>query len=162
MPRISYFLPFVIVLFLLSGCATSKEARSYKKLIDGKWQLETISTEGIAGKIKVQLFNEQDLNCFLGSTWSFNERNSLGNYTISKNGNECAALNRNMRWSVYEAKDEPKLLQFKRLDNNLKVMDNGDGFRFTIIQSNNSSMQLKSSITFENKPAWVIYNFIKK
>jgi len=150
-----------IIICLLASCSSSKEARTYKKTIDGNWQLQTIVTEGIMGKVKVQLFNEADFNCFVGSSWSFNSYNSLGVYTIAKNANECDAVKRNIRWSIYEAKDEPKLLQFKKLDDKLKQVDNGEGFRFTIIQLDNNTMQLRSNITFENKPASIIYNFVR-
>jgi hypothetical protein len=163
MKKVRNILSFIIVIFLLTSCATSKEARNYKKTIDGDWQLQSITTEGITGKINVELFNEENLDCFVESNWTFNDANSLGSYTISKNGNKCVAVKRNIRWSIYEAnKNEPKQFQFKRLDDKLKVMDNGDGFRFTIVQADNNTMQLKSSITFENKPAWVVYNFVKK
>ncbi len=161
MRKVNNFLAINAITLMLLSCATSKEARSYKKIIDGNWQLQSIVTTGITGKVKVELFNEEDYNCFIGSNWNFNQNNSLGFYNISKNGNECADVKRNIRWTIYEANNEPKLLQFKRLDNKLNVMDNGDGFRFTIAQLDNNTMQLKSNITFENKPAWLVYNYIK-
>ena len=147
---------------LLAGCATSKEARTYKKTVNGNWQLQKVVSEGITGTIKAQIFNEADFNCFVGSTWNFNSNNNLGSYSISKNADECAAVKRNIRWSVYEATGEPKLFQFKRLDDNLKEVDeNSGGFRFTIVQMDNNTMQLKSDIMFEGKPASFIYNFIR-
>ena len=161
MKKANLLFNLLIIIYLLASCASSKEARVYKKLIDGNWQLQTVVTEGIMGKVKVQLFNEAEFNCFVGSSWSFNQNNSLGTYNISKNANECAAVKRNIRWTIYEATGEPKLLQFKRLDDKLKVMDDGDGFRFTIVQLDKNTMQLKSNITFENKPAALIYNFIR-
>lgn len=161
MKKANLIFNLLIIIYLLASCATSKEARTYKKTIDGNWQLQTVVTEGIMGKVKVQLFNEAEFNCFVGSSWSFNQNNSLGTYDISKNGNECVAVKRNIRWTIYEATGEPKLLQFKRLDDNLKVMDDGDGFRFTIVQLDKNRMQLKSNIIFENKPAALVYNFIR-
>ena len=161
MKKANLIFNLLIIIYLLASCATSKEARTYKKTIDGNWQLQTVVTEGIMGKVKVQLFNEAEFNCFVGSSWSFNQNNSLGTYDISKNGNECVAVKRNIRWTIYEATGEPKLLQFKRLDDKLKVMDDGDGFRFTIVQLDKNRMQLKSNIIFENKPAALVYNFIR-
>ncbi len=161
MKKANLLFNLLIIIYLLASCASSKEARTYKKSIDGNWQLQTVVTEGIMGKVKVQLFNEAEFNCFVGSSWSFNQNNSLGTYNISKNANECAAVKRNIRWTVYEATGEPKLLQFKRLDDKLKVMDDGDGFRFTIVQLDKNTMQLKSNITFENKPAALVYNFVR-
>lgn len=151
-----------LLMFLLHSCATSKEARTYKKTVDGNWQLQTVVSEGITGKIKAQIFNEEDFNCFVGSSWSFNSRNSLGSYTISNNAGECVALKRDIRWSIYEAEGQPKLLQFKRLDEKLKEIDEASGgFRFTIVQLNDNSMQLRSDINFEGKPAAFVYNFVR-
>ena len=162
MKRVNLLFSSIIVIMLFASCASSKEARSYRKSIDGHWQLQTVVTEGITGKVKALVFNEADFNCFVGSSWSFNQNNSLGNYTISKNGGECVAIKRDIRWSVYEATGQPKLLQFKRLDRKLKEIDeNSGGFRFTILNLNNTSMQLRSDITFEGKPASFIYNFVK-
>lgn len=149
-----------IIICLLASCASSKQARTYKSLIDGYWHLQTVTTEGIAGKVKVDLFNEADFQCFVGTAWSFDYRRSLGTYSINNTGT-CVSIKRNFRWSIYEATGEPKLLQFKRLDDKLKEMDNGDGFRFTIVQLDKTTMQLKSNITFENKPAAIVYNFVK-
>ena len=102
--------------------------------------MQTVVTEGIMGKIKAQVFNEADFNCFVGSSWHFNAHNSLGTYTISANANECAAIKRDIRWSVYEPSGAAKQLQFKRLDNKLKEIDpNSGGFRFTIIQADNNT-----------------------
>jgi hypothetical protein len=151
----------VLTIFIFSSCSSSKEARTYKKAIDGSWQLQTIVTEGISGRIKAQIFNEQDFNCFVGSTWNFNSNNSLGSYNISKNGNECVAIKRDIRWSIFEAPNEPKLLQFKRLDSKLKQIDEGGGFRFTILQADDKTMKLRSDISFEGKPASFIYNFVR-
>lgn len=151
-----------LLMFILYSCATSKEARTYKKTVDGNWQLQTVVSEGIQGTIKAQIFNEEDFNCFVGSSWNFNSRNSLGSYTISNNAGECVAMKRDIRWSIYEAEGQPKLLQFKRLDNKLKELDEASGgFRFTIVQLNDNTMQLRSDITFEGKPAAFIYNFVR-
>lgn len=162
MKKVNIVLQLFLLIILVSSCSTSKEARGYKKTIDGNWQLQTVVTEGIMGKIKAQVFNEADFNCFVGSSWHFNSNNSLGSYTISQNAKECEAIKRDIRWSVYEPAGLSKQLQFKRLDSKLKEIDeNSGGFRFTIIQADNNSMQLKSEFTFENKPAAFIYNFVR-
>ncbi len=152
----------LLIGFFFISCSTSKEARTYKKSIDGNWQLQTVVTEGITGKVKALVFNEADFNCFIGSNWNFNDHNSLGSYSITKNADECVSIKRNIRWSIYEATgNEPKLFQFKRLDDKYKEIDDGGGFRFTIEQVNDKTMQLRSNITFEGKPASFIYNFVR-
>ena len=152
---------FFAAIFLAS-CSISKEARTYKKNIDGNWQLQTVTTEGLMGKVKSKILNEADLNCFIGSTWSFNQNNSVGSYSISQNAGECVAVKRNLRWSIYEAKDEPKLFQFKKLDDKLKDVEEGNaGYRFTILKLDNTAMQLRNDISFEGKPVSFIYNFVR-
>jgi hypothetical protein len=146
---------------LFSACSTSKEARVERRTIDGNWQLQTVITEGITGKIKAQVFNEEDFNCFVGSSWSFNGNNSLGTYSIAQNSGECVAIRRDFRWSIFEATGQPRLLQFKRLDSKLKEIDAGGGFRFTIVALDAKNMKLRSDINFEGKPASFIYNFVR-
>ncbi|HSN61441.1 MAG TPA: hypothetical protein VLR49_10930, partial [Ferruginibacter sp.] len=60
------------------------------------------------------------------------------------------------------AEGQPKLFQFKKLDNKYKEVEEGNaGYRFTILQLDNTKMQLRSDVTFEGKPASFIYNFVK-
>jgi hypothetical protein len=139
---------------------TSRETRSFQKSMTGNWQLQTIVSEGVTGKVKTQLFNEASFDCFVGSNWNFT-KNNMGNYTIP-NATECQAIKRNISWSIYEAKDQPKLLQYKRLDDNLREIDaNSGGFHFTILQLNNTNMKLKADMNIEGKPAALVYNFVK-
>ena len=161
MKKLKLVLFFFIGAMMLISCGTSKEALTFRKAIDGNWQLQTVNTDGISGRVTVNLFNEADYNCFSDGAWNFNNSNSLGTYSINKTSTQCVPVKRNIRWSIYEATGEPKLLQFKRLDEKLNSLDNGDGFRFTIVQLDKISMQLKSNINFENKPASIIYNFVK-
>lgn len=147
---------------LLSACSTSKQARSYRNMVNGQWQLQTVVSEGIRGQVKTELLNEADLSCFVGSTWMFNQNNSLGSYSINKNAGECAAVARNIRWSIYEAGSEPKLFQFKKLDSKYKEVDEGSaGYRFTILQLDKTTMQLRNDVSFEGKPVSFIYNFVR-
>ena len=161
MKNVKFALSLIIASLILTSCGTTKEALTYKNAINGNWNLQSVNTNGIVGRVNVNLFNEADYNCFAGSTWSFNERNSLGTYSTNNNSTGCTGVKRNIRWSIYETKGQPKLLQFKRLDDKMNSMDNGDGYRFTIVQLDKTSMQLKSDINFENKPASIIYNFVK-
>jgi len=162
MKQTSILFSLLVASTILLSCSSSKQARAYRADVDGNWQLQTISTEGISGKIKTQILNEADMSCFIGSSWSFNQNNSLGSYTINVNGGECASVKRDIRWSIYEAPNEPKLFQFKKLDAKLKEIEEGNaGYRFTILELNVQNMRLRNDITFEGKQASIIYNFIK-
>jgi hypothetical protein len=162
MKKLSLIISTLLMVFIVTSCSTSKEARTLKKTVVGNWQLKSITTEGITGKIKAQVLDEAEFNCFIGSTWRFDKYNNLGFYQISKNGAECVAIKRNIRWSIFEEGGAPKMLQYKRVDAKYKDMDEGKaGFRFNILNLDANNMQLKSDITFEGKPASFIYNFVK-
>ena len=162
MKLLNYGFGLLMMAGLLSACASSKEGRSIKNNIDGEWTLQTVNTEGINSKFTAKVFNETDLNCFIGSSWKFNANNSLGTYNLVGGTTGCATLERNFRWSIYEPAGAPKEFQFKRLDEKLKPMDDNNGFRLTVSMIDGSSMQLKSAITFEGKPGNIVYNFTKK
>jgi len=147
---------------LFTACSGSKEAKTMKKTINGEWTLGTITVEGVAGKVNATVFNEADYNCFTGSTWHFVSNNSSGTYTLPGVGPGCTAISRKIRWSIYEPAGQEKRFQFKRLDDKNNPMDNNDGYRLSVVALSDSNMQLKSTITFQNKPASIIYNFIKK
>ena len=146
----------------IAACSVSKEGRTMKKTIDGNWILETITTEGITGIAKTNVFNEAEMSCFIGSEWNFVANNSTGSYTIVDNKKGCPAVKRFIRWTVYEPKDSAKEFQFKRLDEKKNAMDNGAGYRLTFTALDKNMMKLKTAITFNGNPAALIYNFVKK
>lgn len=152
----------VLAAVLLNACSVSKEARTMKKNINGNWILQTVTTEGITGVAKTQAFNEAAFNCFIGSEWNFIANNSMGSYTIVDTKPECGQVKRLIRWSIYEPKDAEKEFQFKRLDDKKNPMDDNNGFRLSIVSLDANSMRLRSAITFEGRPAALIYNFVKK
>ncbi|MBU3714802.1 MAG: hypothetical protein FGM46_07620 [Ferruginibacter sp.] len=150
-------------LILLASCSTSKQARGYLADLNGTWVLQNVTTEGITGKVKVTVLNEANSNCFNGSVWEFNNNNNLGTYTISQSTDGCSPLSRYFRFSIYEPKDQPKMLQLKRLDSKRNEIDeNSGGFRFYISELNKNAMTIKSAIDLSNKPAFIVYTFTKK
>ncbi len=154
----------ILSLFIVaaSSCSMSKEARTYRNQVNGNWQLQTVVSEGIVGSVKVQLLNEAPLSCFVGSQWNFENKTSLGYYSIAQNAGECVAIKRNIRWSIYEAKDEPKLLQFKKVDDRYKAIEEGQaGYRFTILDLQKNSMKLRNDVQFEGKTVSFIFNFVR-
>jgi Lipocalin-like domain len=163
MKKLRLLLSLLAISYTITSCNSSKEARTDKRTIDGTWLLQSVSTEGIIGKIKAQILDEANYNCFEGSMWKFNQNNSLGSYEITKNGGECVAKKQNIRWSIFEEKGLPIRLQYKRVDAKYyKDIDEAKaGFRFTIVSLDKTAMQLKSEISFEGKPAYFIYNFSK-
>jgi Lipocalin-like domain len=152
----------ITIISFFSACSGSKEAGTMKKTINGNWTLKTIAIEGNNSILNVKVFNEANNNCFIGSQWNFISNNSMGTYTLPPGTSDgCVASSRKIRWSIYEPKGEEKKFQFKRLDEKNNPMDDNNGYRLSMSSLTDSSMQLKSDISYEGKPVAVIYNFTK-
>jgi hypothetical protein len=150
------------VILLSASCSVSKEARSIKKSINGDWILQTVTVEGITGVTKTTVFNEADLSCFIGSEWNFVSNNGMGSYTLIDKSKNCTPLKRLVRWSIYEPENAAKEFQFKRLDDKKNAMDDGNGYRLTVIESGDSNLKLRSDLVFDGHSGALIYNFVKK
>jgi len=153
------WLLFVSVFF--TACAGSKEARTLKKTIKGDWTIKTINIEGNNSIVNTRVFNEAENNCFIGSTWNFVSNNGTGSYTLPSGTAGCAALTRKIRWSIYEPDGEEKKFQFKRLDDKNDPLDDNNGYRLNVASLTETTMQLKSTITYNNEPVNMVYNFVK-
>lgn len=151
-----------LAIIIFSSCSTSKEARSFKRDIKGDWVLQTVTAEGITGVVKTTIFNEADLGCFIGSEWNFIPNNSMGSYTLVDKSKSCTELKRLIRWSIYEPENAAKQFQFKRLDDKKNTMDNGDGYRLTVVEVNDNNFKLRSDVNVDGKAGALIYNFVKK
>jgi hypothetical protein len=162
MKILNYCFTLLIITVLFTACATSKQSRLMKDTINGNWILQTVNTEGTSVQFTAKVFNEADLNCFIGSNWSFNANNSLGSYTLTSSTPGCIALQRSIRWTLVEASDGSLKFQFKRLDDNRKPMDDNNGYRCSLTMADNNTMQMKSAFMLEGKAGNIIYNFIKK
>ena len=163
MKKLNLLFTAILIIALLNACSNSKEARTNKRTINGTWILNSVTTEGISGKIKAKVLEEAAFACFDGSIWKFNQNTSLGSYEIVQNSGECVAKKQDIRWSIFEEKGMPVRLQYKKVDSKYYKDVDADkvGFRFTIVTIDKTAMQLKSEISFEGKPAYFIYNFTK-
>jgi hypothetical protein len=74
----------------------------------------------------------------------------------------CTELKRLIRWAIYEPENAAKQFQFKRLDDKKNVMDNGDGYRLTVVEVNDNNFKLRSDVNVDGKAGALIYNFVKK
>ena len=150
-----------VSLLLLSSCSISKSVRDQRNLLSGSWTLNDISYEGNQGTFKAVLFNDADAICFEGSNWFFRDNNSTGRYTI-KEGSLCAGGDRFIRWSVLErAENYSGQLQFKFIDEKLKDIAGGVGYRLIIAQLTAQEMTLRSNVSVDGTPITVVYKFTK-
>lgn len=150
------------IIILLSSCSITKGARDQRNLISGTWTLDDVSFENNEGTFKAVVFNDADAICFEGSTWFFRDNNSTGKYTI-KDGSLCAGGERFIRWSVQQrAENYNSQLQFKFIDEKLKDISGGVGYRLTIASLTAENMKLKSNVNVDGQTITLVYDFTKK
>lgn len=160
--RATIFIQALLIVVLLNSCSSGRMLKNFARDISGTWELKTIVTEGITEKVTLQLFNETDFQCFIGSRWKFDEQG--GSYTISSSLGTvpCSLISRAFHWTLYGAKDKPSLLVLKRLDAEMREIDPSYiGYILLVKEIGARQMSLRSDITYNGKPAALIYNFIK-
>ena len=157
----TYCIAICSAILLLTSCSSSKELRQSDRKITGKWVLQTIVTDGTAGKPKDKIFNEADFSCFIGSEWKF-DRDNKGSYAIFDKQKDCPQITRTISWSITETPNSPQTITVKRFDNNNNVMGDGPGFILVVNQLDNTTMKLKSDVMIDGHTAGIIYNFVKK
>ncbi len=146
---------------LITSCSVTKAARENRNLLSGTWALDNVSYENNTGTFKSILFNDAEDICFEGSNWFFRDNNSTGRYTI-ENSSLCSGGDRFIRWSVVDRDGLPSQLQFKFIDEKLKDISGGLGYRLDIASLNEQEMTLKSNVSVDGEPVTIIYEFTKK
>jgi hypothetical protein len=145
-----------------SSCSVSKDARAKRNLLSGSWILNDVSFANNTGNFKAILFNDVEDICLEGSDWFFRDNNSTGRYTISPS-TLCNGGDRFIRWSVVERGDNTSSqLQFKFIDEKLKDISGGVGYRLTIENLTEQAMRLSSNVMVDGSSVSVVYEFSKK
>lgn len=142
-----------------SACSVSKEARGQQNMLSGTWTLNNIKYENNTGNFSSVIFNDAKDICFEGSNWFFRNNNSTGRYTINPS-TLCTGGDRFIRWSVVNG--SPNQLQFKFIDEKLKDISGGKGYRLNIASISDAAMTLKSNVTVDGEIVTVVYEFTKK
>lgn len=145
-----------------SSCSVSKEARAKRNIVSGSWILNDVSFANNTGNFKAVLFNDVEDICLEGSDWFFRDNNSTGRYTISPS-TLCSGGDRFIRWSVVEREDNnSSQLQFKFIDEKLKDISGGAGYRLTIEDLTEQAMRLSSNVMVAGSSVSVVYEFSRK
>ncbi|MFS4468257.1 hypothetical protein [Maribacter sp. 2210JD10-5] len=150
------------VAMIVSSCSVSKAARGQRNLLSGSWTLNNVSFENNTGNFKAVLFNDVEDICLEGSDWFFRDNNSTGRYTIQPS-TLCNGGDRFIRWSIVEREENyQSQLQFKFIDEKLKDISGGLGYRLNIETLTEQAMTLKSNVTVDGETVTVVYEFTKK
>ncbi|WP_350285760.1 lipocalin family protein [uncultured Croceitalea sp.] len=159
--RIIQFIGVLALICSLTACSVSKSAREQRNLLSGTWQLNDVSYEGNTGTFKSVLFGDAEDICFEDSNWFFRDNNSTGRYTI-KPSSLCQSGDRFIKWSIVEPTNGLSQLQFKFIDEKLKDVSGGRGYRLNIANLNAQTMTLKSNVTVDGQPVTLVYEFTKQ
>ncbi len=153
------FILLTTTLFLFS-CSLTKENKQYRHAIDGKWIIDNITYEGPEGTFNINAFGEGKPECFIGSTWSLNQNNSTGTYTLP-GGADCNSGIKAFNWSVYQPASGLSYFQFKVLNNSDKAKNVVSGYRMGVDMVSATEMRLRSSnkIEGESENYDIIYHF---
>jgi hypothetical protein len=156
------FLLLGTVAILVTSCSVSKVAREKRNLLSGTWILNDVSYENNTGNFSATLFNDAQDICFEGSDWFFRDNNSTGRYTIAPSS-LCNGGDRFIRWSVIDrAENYTSQLQFKFIDEKLKDISGGLGYRLNIASLSGTEMTLKSNNNVDGETVTIVYKFTKK
>ncbi len=153
----------ILVLFatvlLLVSCSLTKENKEYRQAIDGKWTVDDVTYEGPEGTFNINAFGEGKPECFIGSTWSLNQNNSSGTYTLP-GGADCVSGTKVINWSVYQPNSGLSYFQYKVIGEE-KAKSVVSGYRLGVDVVSATEMRLRSSnkIEGENENYDIIYHF---
>lgn len=155
----SIYYACIVFLMLLQACSsTINSTTTFNKRgnILGTWQLANIDYEGINELSVKSLFKEQNLKCFIGSTW-YLPNNGNGYYLLSQ-GQNCVSIKQNIYWSASPAEDT---FQFKKMEVGEKPKFVEDGFRLILSSVTKESMVLRSPVETSAGNAYIVLNFVK-
>ena len=157
-------LPLLLTTFTFFSCTSSKKTTGSvsRDELKGTWQLDNITYEGLppGQKVKLTLLDEGSETCLKGSTLVL-PNNGKGSYTINSTEAGCSAGQRNIVWS-YRVENEQPIFQYKKLPGGVKAEDVLEGYKFTIVDAADQSLNLKSNVNFEGSTISIHYQFSKK
>lgn len=149
----------VTTMLFLASCSLTKENKAYRHAIDGKWVIDNVTYEGPEGKFNIDAFGEGKPECFIGSTWSLNQNNSSGTYTLP-GGADCNSGTKVINWSVYQPASGLSYFQYKVIGGD-KAKNIVSGYKMGVDMVSANEMRLRSSnkIEGENENYDIIYHF---
>ncbi|WP_298532495.1 lipocalin family protein [uncultured Algibacter sp.] len=151
----------VLLVFTLSlmACGGSKGVRTSKKVMKGDWTLTNI-TFSEEGPYKLTLLNDENKECFEGSTWKFIPNNNTGTYSI--NGVGCSSGDRYFIFTIAEIDEATGLYDFLLKPTDAKgKSETNKGFRLKLASLSESDMQWQQTTSVDGKPFVITMNFSK-
>lgn len=148
-----------VIALILSACGSAEVIKESKKVMKGRWQLESV-TYSETGNFKVNLLDDATAECFEGSQWHFLPNNYTGTYQIEQT--DCPDGVRDFVFSIQETDKDTGLYDFmlKPTDEKHKSLTN-KGFRLHLNQLTETQMQWSQDLMLEGSPFTIYMNFTK-
>jgi hypothetical protein len=157
-----FVLPLLGMAIITVSCSSSKNATTVKRNdVKGSWRLDRINYEGLASseRLRLVLLDEGNEACLTGSAWSL-PNNGYGTYTINAAQSGCTQGEKKIVWSYREENNQP-IFQFKKLQEGEKAKNITEGYRFKILSASDQAMVLQSEISYQGKPIFINYSFVR-
>lgn len=153
----------VLILSLaLGACSSSKNttessADLRKKMFNGNWIVTSVEEDkGLQLAPDLTVFGIGDAQCFSGSVWRMVSNNNTGTIALHPNS-ACGEASFNTVWTV--AGDA---YNFKFVANRATAKNITTGYSLQVLSIDQTSMSLKTTVSFLNKECPIILHFQKQ
>lgn len=152
------FIFFSIVVFSCKTTSVVNTKLDTKKeqMLKGNWAIASVSFPGDK-YLKVNSFNIEDSNCFVGSNWSFVSNNNKGEMSLNSTSANCKDFTSPITW--YINKEGNFVL---KIINDYKAKEVNNGFVLKINNITETSFDLVDEISVGGQLKSITYNFQKK
>ena len=127
-----------------------------ERILKGSWTLTTVNFPG-SDYLKVNSFNLEDSQCFIGSDWNFVSNNNKGSMQLQNTRSACKNFSSPITW--YINKDGNFIF---KIINNYKAKTVGSGFVLSIKNVTETSFKLVDTINVAGSIKNITYLFQKK
>lgn len=149
----------LVLTLSLIACGGSKTVRTSKKVMKGDWILSNIAFSE-QGPYKLTLLNDENKECFEGSTWKFIPNNNTGTYAISGVG--CSSGDRYFIFTIDAIDEATGLYDFLLKPTDAKgKSETNTGFRLKLAALTETTMQWQQTTQVDGKPFIITMNFSK-
>ncbi len=160
--QLTYVVLFMLSIFAIS-CSSSKETTTdnaadlRKKMFNGTWVLSSVEKDaGLKLAPDLLLFGIADAQCFNSSTWKMISNNNTGTISLV-DSKSCSATSLNTVWTV-----SGDSYNFKWVESRSTAKEVVTGYTLSVLNIDETSMKLKTTVKFLNKDCAIVLNFVKQ
>ncbi len=157
-----FFATIIMLSAIVMSCSSSKNVSSNdvelkKKMFNGTWLVSSVVEDpGLKIAPDLTVLGIGDPSCFEGAAWKLISNNNTG--VISLPDSElCFASDYKIVWTV-----NGETFSFKLIGEEQKAKEVTTGFAFKILNVDDTSMSLQTSVKFLNKICPITFNFKKQ